>query len=119
MTFELLREWVGGGLALAGGLFMVVGALGLVRLPDVFTRLHAASVIDTAGAGLILTGLILIEGVSLVSVKLLFLILMFGLLGPVAAHAVARAALYAGIKPMVDEVGADAGETGEDTSSKP
>ena len=103
MTFDLAREWIGGGLTVIGGIFMVIGALGLLRMPDVFSRLHASSIIDTAGGGLILSGLIVLEGFSLVTVKLVFIILMFGMFGPVAAHAVARAAIYAGIKPMVSE----------------
>ncbi len=117
MTLELIRFWVGGGLAVIGALFTVVGALGLLRMPDVFSRLHAASVIDTAGAGLIFVGLIIIEGFTLVSVKLVFLILMFGLLGPVAAHAVARAALRAGVKPLVEKD--DTAPAEEASSSKP
>lgn len=131
MSGALLQELVGGGLTVIGGVFMVVGALGLIRMPDVFTRLHAASVIDTAGAGLILLGLIVIAGFSPVSIKLVILVLMFGLLGPVASHAVARAALHAGIRPQVVEdeaatsplpldpaVAAAPVET-EDASSKP
>ena len=104
MTLDLAREWIGGGLTVIGGLFMVVGALGLVRMPDVFTRLHASSVIDTVGAGFILLGLIVLAGFSLVSVKLVILIVAFGLTGPVASHAVARAALYAGIKPLGEDL---------------
>ena len=107
MTVDLLREWIGGGLAVIGGLFTVIGALGLIRMPDVFTRLHAASVIDTIGAGLIFLGLIVLAGFTLVSVKLVFLIAVFGLMTPVATHAVARAALHAGIEPIVDEDGTE------------
>ena len=101
MTFELIRTWLGGGLVLAGGLFMIVGAVGLIRMPDVFTRMHGSSVSDTLGGGLILIGLIVIAGVSLVAVKLVFLILFFGLMSPVSTHAIARAALHAGVKPQL------------------
>ncbi|MEX0852434.1 MAG: monovalent cation/H(+) antiporter subunit G [Bauldia sp.] len=103
MTLDLLRQWLGGGLALAGGVFMLIGAIGLIRMPDVFTRMHAASVSDTLGAGLILVGLMVLAGASLVTVKLVFLVLFFGLLSPVATHAVARAALHAGVKPVLAE----------------
>jgi len=102
VSFDLAREWIGGGLVLLGGVFMVIGAVGLIRLPDVFTRMHGASVSDTLGAGLILLGLIFIAGFSLVSVKLVFLILFFGLMSPVSTHAIARAALHAGVKPVLD-----------------
>lgn len=103
MTFELVRGWLGGGLALAGGIFMIIGAVGLLRMPDVFTRMHATSVSDILGGGLILVGLMIIAGLSLVTVKLIFLVLFLGMIGPVSTHAVARAALHAGVKPMVVE----------------
>jgi multicomponent Na+:H+ antiporter subunit G len=95
----------GSAIVLIGSLFMVVGALGVVRMPDVFTRLHAASVSDTFGVGLILIGLILVGGLTLVSVKLAFLLAFLFITGPVATHAVARAALDAGVKAR-DERGA-------------
>lgn len=91
---------VGSAIAVLGSLFMVIGAIGMIRMPDVFTRLHAASVADTFGAGLVLAGLILVGGLSLVSVKLAFLIAFLFLTGPVASHAVARAALDSGVKPL-------------------
>lgn len=103
MTAAVVLDWLGGILVVAGALLMVVGALGLNRMPDVFTRLHAASVSDTLGVGLVLIGLMLIAGFTLVTAKLVFLVLFLALVGPVATHAVARAALHAGIKP----VGAD------------
>jgi multicomponent Na+:H+ antiporter subunit G len=86
--------------AVVGSLFMVIGAIGVVRMPDVFTRLHAASVSDTFGVALVLIGLLLVGGLSLVSVKLAFLLAFLFLTGPVATHAVARAALDAGVKPL-------------------
>jgi len=116
VTFALIREWLGGGLALAGGLFMVVGAIGLLRMPDVFTRMHAASVSDTLGAGLILIGLMIVGGFSLVTVKLIFLGAFFALMSPVSTHAVARAALHAGVKPLV--VGGVASISEEASQSK-
>jgi len=115
----LVAEWLGGGLVVAGSVFMIIGAIGLLRMPDVFTRMHATAVSDTLGAGLILVGLMLISGLMLVTVKLFFLILFFGLTSPVATHAVARAALHAGIKPMLAE-GAEAESISEEASqSKP
>ena len=103
MTFDLIREWLGGGLVVAGAVFTVIGAIGVLRMPDVFTRMHASSVSDTLGGGLILVGLILLAGVSLVAVKLLFLAVFFGLMSPVATHAVARSALHAGVIPALAE----------------
>jgi multicomponent Na+:H+ antiporter subunit G len=87
---------------LGGGLFVVAGGLGVLRLPDFFARLHAAGVIDTLGAGLILLGLMLQAGWSLVGVKL-FLVLNFMVLtGPTATHALAKAALHGGVCPRVE-----------------
>lgn len=92
-------EWIGGGLVVLGGLFMAIGALGLVRMPEVFTRLHAASVSDTFGVSLVLIGLMAYGGLTLTTVKLAFLVLFLALVGPTATHAIARAALQAGVRP--------------------
>ncbi len=78
---------------LVGGMFGLVGGLGVVRLPDIFTRLHGASVADTMGAGLILTGLILQSGFDLGTFKLLLLLVFLLFTGPTATHALAEAAL--------------------------
>lgn len=114
MSFAEIVALAGSAIVLLGSLFMVVGALGVVRMPDVFTRLHAASVSDTFGVGLILVGLILVGGLSLVSVKLGFLFAFLFLTGPVATHAVARAALDAGVKAR-NEKGEDLDEPKERT----
>ncbi|KAB2913275.1 MAG: monovalent cation/H(+) antiporter subunit G [Hyphomicrobiaceae bacterium] len=90
-------------LILAGGFFTIVGAIGLVRMPDVYTRMHAASVTDTLGAGLLLLGFMLQAGPSLVLLKLVFLFVLFFFVSPVATHAVANAALHYGIKPQLAE----------------
>jgi len=61
-------------LIIAGSFFTVVGAIGLVRMPDVYTRMHAASVTDTLGAGLLLAGLMVQAGLGLMTLKLLFIL---------------------------------------------
>lgn len=88
---------------LAGSAFIIIGAIGLVRMPDLYTRMHAASVSDTLGAGLLITGLILQAGFTLVTLKLLFLMVLFFFTGPVATHALAQAALGEDVKPLLDE----------------
>lgn len=93
-------SWV---LIVLGSFFVVVGATGMLRMPDLFTRMHAASVIDTLGAGLLAGGFILQAGFSLVTAKLLFVLLLFFFTGPVAAHALAQAALHSGVEPQLDE----------------
>lgn len=90
---------------LGGGFFGIVGGIGLLRFPDLFTRLHAAGVTDTLGAALILIGLMLQAGASLVTVKLV-LILFFGLFtSPTATHALAKAALHGKLKPVLQRRG--------------
>jgi multicomponent Na+:H+ antiporter subunit G len=100
MMFVEIASWV---LVLSGSFFVVVGAFGLVRMPDVFTRMHAASVTDTLGVGLLILGMGLQAGFSLVSLKLLFLMALFVFTGPVVTHALAQACMHEGIKPLLAE----------------
>jgi multicomponent Na+:H+ antiporter subunit G len=89
------------GLCLAaGGLFCIVGAFGLVRMPSLFTRMHAASVIETLGAGLILLGLAVEAGLTLIAVKLAILGLLIFFASPAATHALSKAALARGVDPL-------------------
>ena len=91
-----LFSWV---CLVAGGVFSVIGAVGLVRMPSFFTRMHAASVTDTLGAGLILLGLVVQAGFTLVAVKLAILGLLIVFASPTATHALAKAALVRGADP--------------------
>lgn len=93
-----LASWV---LLMAGGLFSIVGGIGMLRMPDFYTRLHAASVTDSLGAGLVLVGLLLQAGLTLVGAKLFIVALLIFFTSPTAAHALARAALGSGLAPMV------------------
>ena len=86
-----------------GGIFCVIGAIGLLRMPDFFTRMHAASVIETLGAGLVLFGLIIQAGWTLIAVKLVMLFLLIFFASPTASHALARAALAKGMKPLLKD----------------
>jgi len=104
---ELLLDIFSWALLLAGGFFIVVGSLGLVRMPDFFTRVHAASITDTLGAGLIVVGLLLQSPHWLGSVKLILIMAFLILTGPTATHALAKAALHAGLRPHNDDSGDD------------
>jgi multicomponent Na+:H+ antiporter subunit G len=99
----LLIDGLSWALILAGSFFTVVGAAGIIRMPDVYTRIHAASVTDTLGAGLLLLGFMLQAGLSLVLLKLVFLLLLFFFVSPVVTHALANAALHYGIEPVLTE----------------
>jgi multicomponent Na+:H+ antiporter subunit G len=85
----------------AGGLACLVGAFGMLRLPDFYTRLHGASLLETLGAGGILAGLMLQAGWSLVTAKLAILGLLIFFTSPAATHALARAALGRGLRPLL------------------
>ncbi len=85
---------------LLGSAVLIIGALGLLRLPDFFSRTHAASMTDTAGAGFMLLGLILLAGVSLVTAKLVLILLFLLLTSPTAGHALAQAAMADGRRPV-------------------
>ncbi len=93
-------------LLVAGGVFAVVGAFGMLRMPDFYTRVHAASVVDTLGAGLILAGLLLQADDLLVAAKLVFIGLLLFFTSPTATHALARAAMTRGLAPILDPAGA-------------
>ena len=88
---------------LGGAIFLLVGAIGALRFPDFYTRLHAVSVCDTMGAGLVLVGLMLQGGLSLVTVKLLLMFYFMMFTGPTAVHALAEAAMQSKLKPLVDD----------------
>ena len=99
----LVLETASWALILLGSFFTISGALGLVRMPEVFTRMHAASVTDTLGVGFLILGMCLQSGFSLVSLKLLFLLLLFVFTAPVVTHALAQACLHEGIEPLLAE----------------
>jgi len=81
----------------AGSLFCIVGAIGLLRMPDFWARTHAAGLTDTLGAGLILAGLMIQGGASLVTVKLLMILGFLYIASPTAGHALFRAAHARGV----------------------
>jgi multicomponent Na+:H+ antiporter subunit G len=90
-------------LILAGGAFCLVGALGILRMPDFYTRVHAASVTDVVGSFAILLGLALQAGPTLVAVKLAFIALLIFFTSPAATHALVKAALERGVEPLQGE----------------
>ncbi len=85
----------------SGGFFCVVGAFGLNRMPDVFTRMHATSVSDTLGVGLLVLGMAVQTSDWMVWVRLAIILIVLYVTGAVASHALARAALHDGNKPIL------------------
>ena len=91
-------------LLISGALFSIVGGFGIVRLPEFFSRMHAGGITDTLGAGLIIGGLMLQGGFSLVTVKLFMIIFFLIITSPTACHALAKSALAQGVTPELDTV---------------
>jgi len=85
-----------------GTFFMFVSSVGIIRLPDFYTRIHAMGKGDTFGIMLILFGLCIHEGFTLVTAKLILALVFVGVTNPVASHALARAALRYGLKPIFE-----------------
>jgi multicomponent Na+:H+ antiporter subunit G len=94
-----IRVIITGVFLAIGCFFVVVSSIGIVRFPDFYSRMHPAGKADTLGQAMILIGLMVYEGFSLVSVKLLFIIIFIFIANPTATHALANAAYMAGIKP--------------------
>ena len=82
----------------------MTGALGLVRLPDVFARMHGAGIIDTLGAALVIAGLMLQAGPTQATAKLVLIAVFLLVTAPTATHALAQAARTGGETPWIDEV---------------
>ena len=102
---NLALDILSGACLIVGAALMIVSALGIIRLPDLFTRLHGASIADTGGAFLLLIGMVLQADSFLVGVKLGLIGIVLFLTAPTASHAVAHAALIGGLSP--DDPGAN------------
>lgn len=105
VDFHLIGEVLRYGISIVsismGVLFVFAGALGVLRFPDFFTRMHAAGMTDTLGVELILLGLIIQSGFTLLSLKFLLVAFFLFLTSPTATHAIADAANHAGLKPLL------------------
>ena len=112
---DLVLDLISGGLLLGGGLIGVLGALGVLRFPDFYSRLHAAGMTDTLCALMIVAGLIMQTGLSLLTLKLAFILLFLLFTAPTATHALARAALSDSVQPTQ---GGQAGQPTDKASSE-
>ncbi len=94
--FVDILSWIllGGGAA-----FAIIAGIGILRFPDVYTRMHAAGIGDTMAAWPILAGMMLQAGWTLITVKLVLILIFLAFTSPTATHALAKAAVTAGIKP--------------------
>ncbi len=82
-----------------GLVFFFFGTVGMIRFPDIYTRLQASSKCDGAGTVALLIGLILLEGFNIFSLRILIIIFFLLITNPVSTHAIARSAAIRGIKP--------------------
>lgn len=92
-------SWIAIGLIVVGLYFLVVGSIGMLRLPDVFSRTHALSLTDSLGAFFVLVGLAVYEGFSMNFLKIMVVLALIYLLNPVISHATIRAAYRSGLRP--------------------
>ena len=88
----------------SGGLVGIIGAIGIHRFPDFYSRQHAAGITDTLCAMLILLGLGLQAGLSLAAFKLVMIFLFLFLTSPTASHVLASVAMHGGLKPELDNL---------------
>ncbi|TWT66587.1 monovalent cation/H(+) antiporter subunit G [Allorhodopirellula solitaria] len=87
---------------IAGALFSIIGGIGLVRLPEFYSRMHGGGITDTMGAGLVIVGLILLAGPTLAAFKLFVILFFLTITTPSSSHALAKSALSKGLQPELD-----------------
>lgn len=109
--WEAFRPALGSALLLVGAVLAVIGTIGVLRFPDFYTRLHAASVTDTAAATLAILGMILLAPTLAIMFKLMVVWLFLFLTGPTSSHAVANAAHTAGLQPLIGRLDDNKGGT--------
>ncbi|MFN3607867.1 MAG: monovalent cation/H(+) antiporter subunit G [Hyphomonas sp.] len=103
--WDFIRHPLGGLLCLAGGVCCIISAIGVLRFPDFYTRMHAAGVTETAGTGFLLMGMALMAPHWLILVKLLCIFIFLFLTNPTSSHALVNAAHVAGLQPRIGPVG--------------
>ena len=103
-----LELYLGGSLLILGAVFTLLAAIGVVRLPDLYTRMHAASKAGAVGGGLILIAVAVLSQDAAVAIRAVVGVIFLLLTTPVSAHLLARASYLTGYKPcnetMVDEL---------------
>ena len=96
---EAILDFVSWLLLSLGGFFVFVGGVGALRMPDLYTRMHAASLTDTIGSFLIIAGVMIQAGASFATVKLAAILIFLLFTGPTATNALASAAILSGHRP--------------------
>ena len=101
LDWNTIRIALGGALCLLGAVLCIIGTIGVLRFPDVYTRLHAASITDTSGAGFVLLGMALMAPDWIVVVKIVCVLIFLMLTSATSSHALVNAALTAGLQPKI------------------
>ena len=114
-----VAEWISVVLIVLGIGFMAIGSIGVIRLPDFYSRTHAASKTDTLGILLVISGLMVLEGFTINMGKLSFVLLFVALANPIGSHALARAAMDSGLKPLLFRKGELDGSTTQSSTASP
>ena len=96
---DVLGDLASWALLSAGSVFVLAGGIGALRMPNLYTRMHAASVTDSMGALLVLMGVMVQAGLTLATIKLAAILLFLMITSPTSSYALASAAMLAGIKP--------------------
>ncbi len=109
-----VATWI---LMLSGCFFVLITGYGLLKFPDLYTRIHAGGMADTLATFLIFGGLALQSGFTLVTVKLFFIVAFLFLTSPTSTYALAQATFVAGLKPKLDGFGEDE-DARSDTDTK-
>ena len=99
ILFDVL-SWV---FLIAGSFFSIVGGIGILRMPEFYSRLHGGGVTDTLGAALIIFALMFQTGLTLATVKLAMILFFLLVVSPSSCHALAKSAVNQGLKPIVDK----------------
>ena len=95
--------WLAISLIVVGLIFLVIGSIGMLRLPDVFSRAHALSLTDSLGAVFVLLGLAVYEGFTMNFPRIMVVLVLVYLMNPVISHATIRAAYRSGLRPSKKE----------------
>lgn len=96
--YSTLRNIIATIVIAIGIFFMIMGSIGLLKLPDFYTRLHAAGKCDTVGLALIIMGCMIYQGLDFITIKLLFVLAFYLFTIPVGTHAIMKAAYRTGVK---------------------
>lgn len=98
-----MRELIACIFLAVGLIFITASAIGVLRLPDFYTRLHSSGIGETLGIVLIGLGLIIYEGINILSAKILLIMVSIFLVNPVGTHLIGKAAMESGHKPWEEE----------------